>query len=91
MKFRDFIKKDKLLNKGTKNKRLRESSERPDYEVNGDGTSLTSIITKITEKIESTDCPVLKTKCMLDIIYLLISHLDKSFDYEDDEILIEKK
>ena len=91
MKFRDYVIKDKLLNKGTKNKRLRESSDSPEYEVDGDETSLTSIITKITEKIESTECPVLKTKCMLDIIYLLISHLDKSFEDEDDEILIEKK
>ena len=90
MKFRDYVIKDKLLNKGTK--KIKESSE---YEVNGEELSLTSIIKIITEKIESTECPVLKTKCMLDIVYLLMSHLEKSFDSEgddeDDEILIEKK
>ncbi len=56
MKFREYVIKDKLLNKGTKNKRLKESSDRPEYEVNDDGTSLSSIITTITEKIESTEC-----------------------------------
>lgn len=103
MKFGQYVKVDKIKKKIDEdeklNKKTRQVKECCGDDVDDDDfeeqTRILHTVMNITKNLLSSECPVVKTKSLLDIIYLISSYLEDSYEKDDDEkndgIVFEKK
>ena len=95
MKFGQFVKIDKIKKKIDedektikKSRQVKECCGDENNEVDDDDfeeqTRILHSVMNITKNILSSNCPVGKTKNMLEIMYLLSSHIEQLYEDDDD-------